>query len=315
LCTDQYRIDRKPSDFCGLGCNQLDRGTARGDGFYDVDNSLTDPYIRLDQWQVINTTTWTASELLTLKNIASYGEFTEHSRFNLNGDNLITSTSPLFTGAGFPIHFAAVSPGPSGDTSHQSTFTEELQLQGRTADDKLVYQLGGYFEQSTPLGRSTQSTDTFMDCIDVSNFQCNSPNVPANRGRVSTTDLTFKFRGWGVYAQATYKITDKFSVTGGIRYTDDSILGTAQSAYALYLTPNNPTFACTKIFSAPGVNLALPSLAVRTACYEEVTQKSGRPTWLLDLDYKPTEDVLLYAKYARGYRQGSVNLIPSGVAF
>jgi iron complex outermembrane receptor protein len=30
------------------------------------------------------------------------------------------------------------------------------------------------------------------------------------------------------------------------------------------------------------------------------------PTWLIDLDYKPIEDVLVYGKYARGYRAGGV---------
>jgi len=42
-------------------------------------------------------------------------------------------------------------------------------------------------------------------------------------------------------------------------------------------------------------------------CVTTLTEKSKRPTWLIDLDYKPTPDTLLYAKYARGYRQGGVN--------
>jgi iron complex outermembrane receptor protein len=33
---------------------------------------------------------------------------------------------------------------------------------------------------------------------------------------------------------------------------------------------------------------------------------SSAPTWLVGLDYKLTENVLLYGKYSRGYRQGSV---------
>ena len=40
-------------------------------------------------------------------------------------------------------------------------------------------------------------------------------------------------------------------------------------------------------------------------------QKSKEPTWLIDLDYKPIPDVLIYAKWARGYRQGGVN--PSNI--
>lgn len=48
-----------------LSCrDQLARQTARGDGPYDVENSLADAHTNLDQWQVINTTTWQASDTL-----------------------------------------------------------------------------------------------------------------------------------------------------------------------------------------------------------------------------------------------------------
>jgi iron complex outermembrane receptor protein len=36
-------------------------------------------------------------------------------------------------------------------------------------------------------------------------------------------------------------------------------------------------------------------------------QSSDAFTWLLGLDYQPVDDVLLYTKYVRGYRQGLVN--------
>jgi iron complex outermembrane receptor protein len=52
--------------------------------------------------------------------------------------------------------------------------------------------------------------------------------------------------------------------------------------------------------------------AVLPDCQSTESQHSKAPTWLLDLDYLPTQNVLLYAKYARGYRQGLVN--PRGIA-
>ena len=36
------------------------------------------------------------------------------------------------------------------------------------------------------------------------------------------------------------------------------------------------------------------------------SRRAGRKTWLVDLDYNPTQDILLYAKYARGYRAGTI---------
>jgi outer membrane receptor protein involved in Fe transport len=42
-------------------------------------------------------------------------------------------------------------------------------------------------------------------------------------------------------------------------------------------------------------------------------ESSAKPTWLVGLDYKPNDDMLLYAKYSRGYRQGAVNVSSYGL--
>ena len=61
-----------------------------------MDVSNRDPRFLLETWQVINTTTWRASDDVTIKNIASYGEFIEKSRFNLYSDNLtLPATFPI----------------------------------------------------------------------------------------------------------------------------------------------------------------------------------------------------------------------------
>ena len=67
-----------------LSCaDQLARQNARGDGYYDVESNFNKGFLDLEQWQVINTTTWQASDTLTVKNIMSYGEFRERAAFDL----------------------------------------------------------------------------------------------------------------------------------------------------------------------------------------------------------------------------------------
>jgi iron complex outermembrane receptor protein len=41
-------------------------------------------------------------------------------------------------------------------------------------------------------------------------------------------------------------------------------------------------------------------------CTQSLKTKSDKPTWLIGLDYFPADDVLLYGKYARGYRAGGI---------
>jgi iron complex outermembrane recepter protein len=289
---------RTPSQFlAGFGCAQLDRQAARGDGYYDVENDVPDPRVYLEQWQFINTTTWMASDTLTIKNIVSYAEFREKSRINLFGDRLLLPVSPTLT---FPFRLSAIQPGPSGANASQSTFTEELQFQGRTSDGRLTWQGGGYVELSNPLKSNTQLSELFMTCNDAATFNC----IPA-LGAVSSLsllDTRYRFRNLGAYAQATYNFTDQLGMTAGIRYTSDRIEARARNATVRFLPA--PFISCTK------TGVPLPSLGDRAVCHEEVVEKSSRPTWLIGLDYKPAEDVLLYGKYARGYRQGTINLLP-----
>lgn len=309
-------------------CDQLDRQSARGDGFWDVESNLSHPFEKIRQWQLTNTTTWTPDPDLTVKNIASYGEFHEASRINIEGDNFFLPAALTFNlgtagrpnlinvptgpGAGQPISFVNIAPGTTGWQAAQSTFTEELQLQGRAFNQRLTWQGGGYVELSGPLGDSTQFAPVLLTCANPVAFQCTDylgRFAGGTLGSESFQDLKTKYRTLAAYAQGTYKLTDKLSLTGGLRYTSDWTKGVAQNATIRYPQPNTPTIRCTK------TGLALPSLQARQACLETITQSSAKPTWLVDLDYKPDDDVLLYAKYARGYRAGLVNLIPTGRAF
>ncbi|HEX8059224.1 MAG TPA: TonB-dependent receptor, partial [Novosphingobium sp.] len=65
------------------------------------------------------------------------------------------------------------------------------------------------------------------------------------------------------------------------------------------------------VFPLPNVPLAscsLPDLVLANGCPVSASSSSQKPTWLIDVDYKPTNDILLYAKWSRGYRAGGVNL-------
>ncbi|MFD1613297.1 TonB-dependent receptor [Sphingomonas tabacisoli] len=295
---------RIPSQFLApFACAQLDRQAARGDGFYDVENDVPDPMVRIEQWQIINTTTWQASDSLTIKNIISYAQITEKNRTNFFGDRFLLPLSPQLV---IPFRLSAVEPGPIGPNAAQYTFTEELQFQGQI--DRLKWQAGGYFEISNPTRANTQRNQLFINCANAAALQC----IPAlgATSSVGILDQKFRFRNIAAYAQATYDITDQFSVTGGIRYTSDRIRARARNVTTRFLgAALTPFTSCSK-----NPLIVLPSINDRARCEEVFVEKSARPTWLIDLDYKPTDEILLYAKYARGYRQGTINLLPLSTA-
>jgi iron complex outermembrane receptor protein len=300
-------------NFIGLfSCGQLAAERARGSGFYDVEAAVADPESLIQQWQMINTTTWNATDAFRIKNIASYGQFRDFQRSPLFGTNWQLNTLPapypqVFF-RGIPAIFTGIFPVPGSNSADQSTYTEELQLQGTALDQKLTYQAGIYLEWSDPLEVIGNQSPQLAPCTNLATFDCTDPigsvftagqgfAFPIHVGAVNYTAGETWYRDRGVYAQSTYSLTDKLKLTGGLRGTWDEQTNSATrithnfDVFPLYTKP--ATTSCTDPLTAPG-------------CSAKVSEKSSKPTWLIDLDYKLTDDVMAYGKYARGYRAGGV---------
>ncbi len=267
-------------------------------GFYDIEQDVPNSAVDTKQWQVINTTTWLASDALTVKNIASYGELRQNSNTAIFATNYIAQNGERFD-------YANNHPAPGLDNAAQSTFTEELQFQGTVGGDKLHWQGGFYFEKSSPLGASGVQSSVDSYCPDISTTRsptCTNPypSLPLGPGLILPASSGYNYqvartstRDVAAYAQATLKLTDTLKLTGGIRYTWDK---TSADAIETFTTDQGVTCIHT-----------LTLLPAGSTCPDViVSQKSKAPTWLIDLDYKPIRDVLIYAKYSRGYRAGGV---------
>jgi iron complex outermembrane receptor protein len=277
-----------------LASNEL----AQHPGRYTVDSIQPGAEDKEWQWQVINTTTWHATDNLTLKNIASYAELQLDLRSAVFGVNLFSAIPGFPTNP--PVEFVNASPPPNGHTAYQSTMTEEFQAQGYAFDRRLEYTAGGYLEASMPMGISGSLSPSFVSC---NGFQCAnpiaSPSPGFGIGALNSTTNQTGFHNFGLYAQAGFNITDQWKLTGGFRYTWDRESVDGQRISYFY----------------PLTNVQIPPLlsfcTINTAtlpCRSEIVEKSSAPTGLLELSYKPTSDLMAYAKYSRGYRAGGVGL-------
>ncbi|HEY0960277.1 MAG TPA: TonB-dependent receptor [Novosphingobium sp.] len=276
---------------------------------YGVMNPHADAHVTTEQWQIVNTTTWTASDHITVKNIASYGQFRQNLLMEFfgtgfNSADLVPGSTPYNFG------FSSIGGLEGGDMTRQSTFTEELQLQGNFMDGRLTWVLGGFYEASLPLGRAGNAPPILASCINYATFQCTDPlSVPvafgfASVGSINTQEAQIRFYNHAFFAQATYGITDKLKITGGFRYTWDKQTNTSiQKSYnfanaPVYgLRPGQPPFSCvyaSKTTVAQNCSVTFPDA------------KSDAPTWLIDLVYQPSQDLMLYGKYGRGYRAGTI---------
>lgn len=100
-----------------------------------------------------------------------------------------------------------------------------------------------------------------------------------------------------IYADGTWDVTDKLSISAGARYTWDVVK--FYNGRTTIRDLGGQTIAASLIPYAFPYDPSLPAVQQR--------QSANRLTGRLNLSYKVAPDVLAYTQYSRGYRAGSFN--------
>ncbi len=179
--------------------------------------------------------------------------------------------------------------------THQHQFSEELQLAGSAFGDRVNFVLGGYY---------------FKEKVDQTLFLCFAPITPTpvaffnpcntwDQGNRQTTESVAGF------GQAQVKLTERLSVTVGGRYTSETkdIVSNQDFDFrpaGLQVAPGVviPGFVSPIVTNLPG-----------HLKFTKFTPKAG-------VEYKASDDVLVYASYAKGFRSGGFNgrfIVPTTV--
>lgn len=95
-------------------------------------------------------------------------------------------------------------------------------------------------------------------------------------------------KSYAAFAQSTWHITDRLDVTGGVRYSRDD----KEGEYSNLI--NN-------IAAGPAI------LNLRAAETTPLDFDDDQFTWLLNVSYDITEDLMVFATYATGYKAGGFN--------
>ena len=265
-------------------------------GPYAVQNDLSGAKSYLRQLQYINTTAWQASDHLTVKNIVNYGQLRTELDTALWGANF-TGTGILGFPQGAPIYSVITSPRDAGFlTTDQYTWSDELQLQGDALSNRLIWQSGAYIERSGPSGNQVTGSRSgnVVTCTNLAALDCQG--IGQSLDEIATSHNS----DVAGYAQASYNILDQLKFTGGLRYTSDESSATANQLRRVFPAPNTPFTLCVSQLTTVASN-----------CFQSFQQDSHALTYLAGLDYMPVQDVMLYAKYSRGYRQGGVATVVS----
>jgi iron complex outermembrane recepter protein len=150
------------------------------------------------------------------------------------------------------------------DAQSYDFFSQEFRLVGTALDERLDYTLGlFYMDESGDVDAGTRIS-----------------------GRLSRAVAEFDNMNWALYGQTTYSLTDKWKLTGGIRYTQEEREMTKI---------NVATSGAVQVFPEA------------SGSYDNVSP-------MVSVSYDWSEDVMTYLKVSTGFQSGGFNSRDSTVA-
>jgi outer membrane receptor protein involved in Fe transport len=114
----------------------------------------------------------------------------------------------------------------------------------------------------------------------------------------------FRLKSYGIFGEAYYEFSDALKLTLGLRYNNDKKNIRARSTLASFLVP----FGTANAFDSPFVVAfdADPGTP-GNQLFQERQAKFDEFTGRAVLDWKISDDSLVYASYSRGYKSGGIN--------
>ncbi len=292
---------------------QFNRQAAAGfdETWSDVDGHTMKSYIG-----IVNQTKWTFNDHLYVRNIYQLRWLPKQIGGNGNYDGV---DEPLLQQYGYLKRTAATAYSndfaevDNGYNNRQ--WTDEVQVVGDLFNNRLQLQ-GGYFHREDRAGDFTgffpypypgPSTPQILSGVAIAGGNspaatCVARGVPA--GTPCFTVTRFSRQSDALFGQATWAVTDKLKLTGGVRrsvitpgVTETGTFATTLSNYTasngVVVRQPIPIFDPTMIASAPITQTQQPG-------YKSTT-------YSITADYKLNDDTLLYIAHRKGFKPGGTN--------
>ena len=181
--------------------------------------------------------------------------------------------------------------------SRQDQLSQELRI-ASVGETEVSYVAGLYFFRQVLTGSPNSTFGPYGAPWLIGTVTgANATPVPANLldGYGQTGETRFAVNSYAAFAEANWRIAPRLTLTGGLRYTYE----TKEGDYS------------TRVFGGPVttspalINARLGVLRPQTySARDSEGSLSGRA----NIAWQPTDDVLLYASFARGFKSGGINM-------
>jgi iron complex outermembrane receptor protein len=221
-----------------------------------MDETRADGRVRFNGWGASTTVDWTLSDTVSLKSISAYREYDSY----FSNDN---DLSPLASSLGY------------GNLAFDS-FSQEVRLNGAfLADNRLEYTIGAFYMDQTSVYATTQ--DLRYSAASLTSFQGDDP--------INADTLAF-------FTHVAFKLTDKFTLNGGLRHTDE-----------------HKDYTFSRKTRSGAVHPALGAIDGVTSNYD-----GKKFDYRANAQYQWTDNVMSYVQYATGFKGGGISPRPFSAA-
>ncbi len=249
-----------------------------GSGIVDppnLDNLVAEsnlpPSFEADDFGLSAEITWNLSDTLALTSITGYRDYED----SVNKDNDFSGVDVLRSNQDLP---------------EVSLVSQELRLAGTMEFDSgrsLEWVVGGFY--------SRENIELFNEFIwgpQITAWPFFAPGLFGNTpGRAFAHDIEQEIDSKALFAHSVFELSDTVNLTLGARYSDDEKTGSMVSDHPLT--------------NAFGLFNSLPLAVV----YDyDTTFQDSEPTYSATLDWKPTDNAMLFFTYSKGYKSGGISM-------
>lgn len=199
------------------------------------------------------------------------------------------------------------------DTQAGKSFSQELRLVSPTGGT-FEWLVGGFY-LDTRFERGDRGRTAMFEMQPAAALFPLSPTLPAQvvygqPGDKGFLDSRATSKYFAVFGQATYRLSDLFALTGGLRWQTEKKNASINNRTTFTPNPNLPAGS-----PLAGLNQLTASLVPAATFPAGVpingplpTIKDNSVTWNVTGNFTPNADSLIYATYARGNKSGGHNI-------
>jgi iron complex outermembrane recepter protein len=199
------------------------------------------------------------------------------------------------------------------DTQAGESFSQELRLVSPSGGT-VEWLVGGYY-LDTKFERGDRGRTAMFEVQPAAALLALSPTLPpqvvqGQPGDKGFQDSRASSKYFALFGQATYKLSDLISLTGGLRWQTETKDASINNRATFTPNPNFPAG-----HPLAGVNILTASLVPSATIPAGVpingplpTIKDDNITWNVTANVTPNDDTLIYASFARGSKSGGYNI-------